>query len=500
MVGPLRGTMKWVRLDLDTMPVIVLDIGLVIAATLGIVEHQVVFWFHAIFVLLAVAALVLEFKAFAIRLAIWVPVQLFLIGVAHANWNLPSQEFIEIPLLTLVLIFVFLSAQARNRTLHSLKAAQQELQERARIEREVLERQLEHAQQLEAVGRATTAIAHDFNPVLTAVLGYTDELADALHGREAARLADEIANAVDRGASLVQDLVTFMRRRPGIEETSNVSELVRSLDHLLHRLVARNVELTFDLTDDAVAVKVGSSRLVQILLNLVVNASDAMPDGGRLAIRVHTLMRCGADRDGTANPVREVEIVVSDTGHGMDPATLARIFDSDFTTKDASHAGLGLATVRRIVEESGGTIAVETTAARGSTFRLSFPETVSAVPHLALVASSNAEHRSTATHELERAGYRVLVAEDGLEALDLVAFVAAPVDLAVIDTDLPSTGGAQLLRTLRKDHSVAAVLVGSGATGATDIDGDITVTSRLPLIDALNACVDRLQSRTLLAG
>jgi CheY-like chemotaxis protein len=225
-----------------------------------------------------------------------------------------------------------------------------------------------------------------------------------------------------------------------------------------------------------------------------------MPDGGRLLLRVHTLMRCGPDRETAANPVREVEMVVTDSGHGMDSATLARIFESDFTTKDTTHAGLGLTTVRRIVEESGGTIAVETSVGRGSTFRLSFP-VAAPITHLALVASSNAEYRTTAASELERNGYRVLIAEDGLEALDLVAFLATPVDLVVVDADLPGTGGAQLVHTLRKDHHLAAVLVNdSAAVTAADGDDDVTVTARVPLIAAVTACVDQLRARALLAG
>jgi CheY-like chemotaxis protein len=286
-----------------------------------------------------------------------------------------------------------------------------------------------------------------------------------------------------------------------LEETPNVSELVRSLDHLLHRVVARNVRLDFDLAADAAAVNVAPSRLVQVLLNLVVNASDAMPDGGRIGIRVHSLMRCGPDREGASNPTREVEVVVSDSGEGMDGTTLARIFESEFTTKDVTHAGLGLATVRRVVEDAGGTIAVETTVGRGSTFRISLPAaTNAAIAPLALVASRHVEHRATAADELERAGYRVLIAEDGLEALDLVAFTATPVEVVVVDTDLPGTGAVQLLRTLRKDHSVAAVFIGEGLGARTADDGDVTVTSRLPLIDAVGACVDRSRASTLLAS
>lgn len=335
-----------------------------------------------------------------------------------------------------------------------------------------LETQLHQAQKMEAIGRLAGGIAHDFNNVLTAINGYGELVLEELPASDPLRPdVEEITRAGGRGADLVRQLLAFSRREAVRPEIVAPDSIIAGLEKMLRRLIGADVELETRLESSPGHVRVDRAQFEQAILNLAINARDAMPDGGRLTISTR---RAAEPRSpGGA----QVEIAVADTGSGMSPDVQAKIFEPFFTTKEKGKGtGLGLSTVYGIVQQSGGAIRVESLPGAGATFRITLPEVEAAPPadpalaappgaarsERVLLVEDEANVRAFARRVLERHGYRVVEASDGVEALAVWEASREPVDVLVTDVVMPRMSGRALADELRARRPSLPVLLMSG--------------------------------------
>ncbi|HKC55006.1 MAG TPA: response regulator [Vicinamibacterales bacterium] len=360
----------------------------------------------------------------------------------------------------------------KGRLARLVPAIDRELRDAAeRREKRQLEEQLNHAQKMEAIGQLAGSVAHDFNNVLTAILGFS-ELALGGMAPDAAERGDllEIRNAGERAAGLTRQLLAFSRQQVLQPKVHDLNELVNAVLPMLRRLLFENIDVVLSLQPNAAKIKIDATQLEQILINLVVNARDAMPRGGRLTI--------GTRSDAAAG---SVALIVADTGEGMDEATRARIFEPFFTTKGAGKGtGLGLATVQRIVKQCDGSIEVTSEPRNGTMFRVNLPVVAhSAAAHqesqalpstwqgseTVLLAEDDPSVRLLARLSLRRCGYTVLEAGNAAEAVAIAEDYAKPIDLLLSDVIMPdSTGSAPLIDRLRRRRPDLRVLYMSGYT------------------------------------
>ena len=348
-----------------------------------------------------------------------------------------------------------------------------------------LEQQFFQAQKMEAVGRLAGGVAHDFNNLLTAILGSAELLLEMLPpddpGREE---ANEIQKAALRAAALTQQLLAFSRQQVLAPRVLSLNEAVATAEKLLQRLIGEDVDLRTVLADDLGAVRADPGQLEQVIVNLAVNARDAMPAGGKLTIETAnvTLDEAHVQARSVVVPGRYVMLAVSDTGQGMDAATQARLFEPFFTTKPKGKGtGLGLAMVYGIVKQSGGYIWVYSERDRGTAFKIYLPRVdapvESAPPHAVapgslrgsetiLVVEDQEEVRSVIRRMLEGRGYRVLVAAGGHEALRLGSELetSQTIDLLVTDVVMPLMSGREVALLLGPAFPKMRVLYLSGYT------------------------------------
>lgn len=347
-------------------------------------------------------------------------------------------------------------------------------------ERKRLEQQLLQAQKMEAIGRLAGGIAHDFNNLLTIIRGNADLLRSQFSDSSTTALEylDDLRLAADRAAALIRQLLMFSRQSSGHVEIVDVNSVIRGLASMLDRLLGERIRLVTDLSDEPATVLADYSHLEQVLMNLAVNARDAMPDGGRLTLSTRVLP--SADITGTH---RRVQFCVSDTGVGMDAAIQARIFEPFFTTKEPDKGtGLGLATVFGIVQRLGGQIQVDTAPGCGTTFTLTFPwASGQAVeeprtplpPTLAwkhpcrsgrlLLVEDEDSLRKLARLSLENQGYEVLEAPNGETALQLIEVRSdLPLEVVVTDLVMPGMNGRELAERLRARYPRLAIVFMSG--------------------------------------
>jgi len=349
-------------------------------------------------------------------------------------------------------------------------------------DRKRLEAQLLHSQKMEAVGRLAGGVAHDFNNLLSIIVGYAYLIqTSSPEGAPIRSAAEQIMAASDRATSLTRQLLAFSRKQVMRPEVLDLNRVLSGISKILPRLVGEDIDVRFVNGDGLHNIKADPSQVEQVVMNLVVNARDAMPRGGKLTIETANLSF--SEREAQHHGVRSgdyVMMAVSDTGHGMDEATRSRIFEPFFTTKEAGKGtGLGLATVYGIVNQSNGHIWVYSEPGQGTTFKIYFPATAGAAaqpyqpaalePSLCgnetlLLVEDEAQLRELLAHVLRDQGYRVLAAAHGPEALRLLQEAPTALDLLLTDVIMPEMRGQELAEKLLQTSPGMAVIYMSGYT------------------------------------
>jgi PAS domain S-box-containing protein len=347
-------------------------------------------------------------------------------------------------------------------------------------ERKQLEEQLRQAQKMEAVGRLAGGVAHDFNNLLTVICGSAEMLQGQPLAAADRDLVQAIADAGTRAAALTRQLLGFSRRTVLQPRVLDLNPIVSHTEQMLRRLLGEDIVIVTRLAPDLQPAKVDPGQLDQILMNLAVNARDAMPGGGRLTIETANVELdhafAAAHPGGALGP--HVMLAIADTGCGMTPDVMAHIFEPFFTTKAVDRGtGLGLSMVLGIVEQSGGTIEVQSEPGRGTTFRIYLPIAREAVQparttvrpdtrgsETILLVEDEATVRALVIRMLQQQGYRVVAATDGRDALRVARGHAGPIHLVLTDVVMPHLGGPELLRQLQGDCPGVKALFMSGYT------------------------------------
>jgi two-component system cell cycle sensor histidine kinase/response regulator CckA len=349
-------------------------------------------------------------------------------------------------------------------------------------ERHALEEQYRQSQKMEAVGQLAGGIAHDFNNLLTAIQGYCELVASGLGtDNPVERELNEIRRAADRAASLTRQLLAFSRRQILEPRVLDLRDSLRGIEPMLRRLIGEDIQVVVHAADEIGRVRADPGQIEQVILNLAVNARDAMPQGGTLRLEVADveLDDTFARNHPATTPGRYVLLAVSDTGIGMDGATRARVFEPFFTTKEKGKGtGLGLSTVYGIVKQSGGNIWLYSEPGAGTTFKIYLPRidapaeqpvpppTVEKLTgtETILVVEDEDSVRDLIDRVLSGYGYRVLVARTPREAVSLAAGEAGPIDLIVTDVVLPQMSGSALANEILGSRPQIRVLYMSGYT------------------------------------
>ncbi len=372
-----------------------------------------------------------------------------------------------------------------------VQRALREVEDRAK--HRLLEEQFRQAQRMEAIGRLAGGVAHDFNNLLTVIGGYTQLMLARIPPGDALRKdAEEVIKAGERAASLTSQLLVFSRKQILEPKVLNLNAVVSDTKKLLERLIGEDIELVMALDPDVGNVKADRGQIEQVIMNLAVNARDAMPEGGTLTletgnvvidetyVKLHPGSKVGA----------HVFLAVSDTGVGMDRDTLAHLFEPFFTTKEQGKGtGLGLSTVYGIIQQSGGSIWVESEPGRGARFRTYLPRVDepaeparkidvrrSAAPAgtetVLLVEDEEAVRRLTRA-VLRRNGYNVLVAANAEQALAALEQNRGPIDLLLTDVVLPGMGGTEIARRISQLRPGIKVVYTSGYTDRSFVENGV---------------------------
>jgi two-component system, cell cycle sensor histidine kinase and response regulator CckA len=360
-----------------------------------------------------------------------------------------------------------------------------DITERKRVEEEkaILQEELRQSQKMEAVGRLAGGIAHDFNNLLTVISGNCQlSLLELKQGDPLKGNIEEITAAAERASSLTRQLLAFSRRQILATKVLDLNAVIRDLDKMLRRLIGENIELVTSLSDSLGPVKTDPAWMEQILINLVVNARDAMPSGGRLNIETANveLDESYAQSHAAPKPGRYIEVCVRDTGIGMSLEVRKHLFEPFFTTKEKGKGtGLGLSTVYGIVRQSGGDISVSGEPGQGTTFKIYLPrvdgtveETREKVTRMELLQGSETilvvedeeDVRKFVMQVLTKQGYTVLESSCGEEALGLTKERKEPFHMILTDVVMPGMSGRQLAEQLLSLHPKTKVLYMSGYT------------------------------------
>jgi len=357
-------------------------------------------------------------------------------------------------------------------------------------ERKMMEEQLRQAQKMDAVGQLAGGVAHDFNNLLTVITSYGQFLLNALPEQDPRRSdAHQITQAAARAASLTRQLLAFSRRQVLQPQVLDLNEVIGDMERLLRRVISEDIALVTQFESGIGAVRADRGQIEQVVMNLVVNARDAMPNGGVLAIstRLVHLDTAYARRHAGVNPGKHVVFAVRDTGVGMDASTQQRIFEPFFTTKGKGKGtGLGLSTVYGIVRQSGGHIDIRSAPGRGTTFEIILPQVAAAAPPKAEHVMHSALPRGTETvlvvedeeavrlivrRVLRDQGYEILEARDGNEALRICAQKGGSIDLVLSDVIMPGMGGRELSRALAASRPGLPILFMSGYNDDGELAG-----------------------------
>jgi two-component system cell cycle sensor histidine kinase/response regulator CckA len=346
----------------------------------------------------------------------------------------------------------------------------------------LLEEQLRQAQKMEAIGRLAGGVAHDFNNLLTVILNYTDlALGDIDQGGARRVDLEEIRRAGTRAAELTRQLLMFSRQQVLEPRVLDLNEVLARMDKMLRRIVGEDIELETCPAPGLDRVRADPGSVEQLIMNLVVNARDAMPTGGRLVLETANVVLTEEDAriHLGIEPGPHVMLAVTDTGVGMDESTRARIFEPFFTTKDQGKGtGLGLSTVFGVVEQSGGSISVASQPGLGSTFRIHLPRAAPAATEergagqslrvngseVILLVEDEAQVRAVTSRILREHGYRVIETRDAREALAVSDAHAGSIDLLLSDVVMPQMSGTELARRVSPRRPAMKILFVSGYT------------------------------------
>ncbi len=383
-------------------------------------------------------------------------------------------------------------------------------------ERRDLERALLQTQRMEAIGRLSGGIAHDFNNLLTAIGGYADMVIESLPDSDStARAMKHVRTGVEQATGLTRQLLVFSRRQVLHAETLDVNDLLRDVPARYRHLLGERIELHLDLSDDAPPAWVDPVQFEQVVLNLLVNSRDAMPDGGIITVSTTDIVHGDGRASGwpESKPGRYLRLIVADTGVGIAPDLLPQIFEPFFTTKPPGRGtGLGLAQVYGIVGQTGGRVAVESAVGRGTAFTIDVPAS-EAIPLAAptllgtelggtetiLLAEDEQAVRELVRSMLTTGGYSVLVAGSGEEALAVASRHQGSIDLLLTDVVMPGINGRVLAERLQRERPGVAVLFMTGYTDDTVVrhgvlDGVVTLLpkpfTRRGLLDAVRQVLD----------
>ncbi len=357
--------------------------------------------------------------------------------------------------------------------------------------RRELEEQLRQAQKMEAVGMLAGGVAHDFNNLLTIINGYTQLILNTLKPGDPNRYsAEQVMKAGERAAALTNQLLAFSRRQVLQLKVLDLNAAVSSLGTMLKRLIGEDIDLRLELRPDLGRVSADPGQLEQVLMNLVVNARDAMPHGGTLTIETANvdLDEAYAARHIAVKPGPYVLLAVSDTGSGMDEATKQRLFEPFFTTKaPGKGTGLGLSTVFGIVKQSGGSVEVYSEPERGASVKIYFPRVDQALTVEAgarkrltargsetiLLVEDDEMVRTLVRETLQRDGYKVIAAADPIEAQRAAEGYRGKIQLLITDVVMPRLSGKELARILLARRSAMKVLYMSGYTDSAIVNSGI---------------------------
>ena len=348
-------------------------------------------------------------------------------------------------------------------------------------EQKQLEERLRQAHKMEAVGRLAGGVAHDFNNLLTVIRGHCDLLVDATPGENPHRHnLEQIQKAAGRAVSMTRQLLAFSRMQVLQPRILGLNAVIADMAKMLPRLIGEHIEYVFQPAPDLANIKADPGQIEQVLLNLVVNARDAMPGGGTLTVRTQNVAMTDVEarKRPPMAPGRYVLLSVSDTGHGMSAEIKSHIFEPFFTTKETGKGtGLGLATVYGVVKQSGGYIWVESAPGKGATFEIYLPQAVETVADLeaeaksapiprgtetVLVVEDEAGVRELACEFLKLSGYTVLEAPNGAEALVVAKRHTGPIHVLVSDMIMPKMGGIELVEKMKTVRPLAKVVLMSG--------------------------------------
>ena len=358
---------------------------------------------------------------------------------------------------------------------------------REESERQRMQAELFQAQKMESIGALAGGVAHDFNNLLSVILGYVGLAIDSEDTTDTTREdLVEVKKAGERSAELTRQLLAFGRKQVMQRVPVDLNHIAVGVERMLRRIIGEDIALTFDLQADLGVVCADPGQVEQVIMNLAVNARDAMPHAGTLRVATANVEAAphGVGRPAELSPGRHVRLSVTDTGQGMDAATLARIFEPFFTTKAPDRGtGLGLSTVYGIVKQSEGHVFCSSEVGRGTTFDIYLPRVegrapISARPeapgseirggHETVLVVEDADPvRSLAARVLDAAGYRVLTAIDGVDALRTSESWTAPIDLVLTDVVMPRMGGDELADRLARMRPRTKILFMSGYTGSS---------------------------------
>jgi PAS domain S-box-containing protein len=355
-----------------------------------------------------------------------------------------------------------------------------------------VEQRLRHVQKMEAIGRLAGGIAHDFNNVLGVIVAYSEMLVEKLHGSEELYpLVLSITKAVERGSALTRQLLAFSRQQVLEPQVLCLGEYIENMKDMLARVIGEDLQLKILKGDDRYRVKVDPTQIEQVIMNLVVNARDAMPNGGRLTIETNEVEidEEYCSRNPESRLGWHIMLSVSDTGCGMPPEVLSRIFEPFFTTKEQGKGtGLGLATIYGIVKQSGGHLNVYSEVGHGTTFKIYLPVTTEAAEkqevltiekiaprgvETILIVEDEESLRAVTREYLCNKGYQVIVAEDFEKAIEACGNASQRIDLLMTDVVLPGASGPKLADRLATTRPEMKVLFVSGYTADALVHGDL---------------------------